>query len=140
MHFKQISFLPSVKSSGFQTYKKIKATGIYGTVRVPAAKIDTSALTLDVAHINERRLRTVPGLLFYYTPFVAQPQPIPDRSWPPVRRTILRKFTREVLTQGLIQGKSVNVMSSALAAKMGIPDRSWPPVRRTILRKFWLSA
>lgn len=30
-------------------------TGIYGTVRVPAAKIDTSALTLDVAHINERR-------------------------------------------------------------------------------------
>lgn len=32
-----------------------KATGIYGTVRVPAAKIDTSALTLDVAHINERR-------------------------------------------------------------------------------------
>lgn len=30
------------------------ATGIYGTVRVPAAKIDTSALTLDVAHINER--------------------------------------------------------------------------------------
>lgn len=27
--------------------------------------------------------------------------------------------TREVLTQGLIQGKSVNVMSSALAAKMG---------------------
>lgn len=47
--------VPEATKADFQTYKKIKATGIYGTVRVPAAKIDTSALTLDVAHINERR-------------------------------------------------------------------------------------
>lgn len=47
--------VPEATKGDFQTYKKIKATGIYGTVRVPAAKIDTSALTLDVAHINERR-------------------------------------------------------------------------------------
>lgn len=47
--------VPEATKAEFQTYKKIKATGIYGTVRVPAAKIDTSALTLDVAHINERR-------------------------------------------------------------------------------------
>lgn len=46
--------VPEATKADFQTYKKIKATGIYGTVRVPAAKIDTSALTLDVAHINER--------------------------------------------------------------------------------------
>lgn len=47
--------VPEATKADFQTYKKIKATGIYGTVRVPAAKIDTSTLTLDVAHINERR-------------------------------------------------------------------------------------
>ena len=47
--------VPEATKADFQTDKKIKATGIYGTVRVPAAKIDTSALTLDVAHINERR-------------------------------------------------------------------------------------
>ena len=47
--------VPEATKADFQTYKKIKTTGIYGTVRVPAAKIDTSTLTLDVAHINERR-------------------------------------------------------------------------------------
>lgn len=40
-----------------------------------------------------------------------------DRLWQ--NKQALLFNTREVLTQGLIQGKSVNVMSSALAAKMG---------------------
>ena len=40
-----------------------------------------------------------------------------DRLWQ--NKQALLFNTREVLTQGLIQGKSVNVMSSALAARMG---------------------
>lgn len=40
-----------------------------------------------------------------------------DRLWQ--NKQALLFNTREILTQGLIQGKSVNVMSSALAAKMG---------------------
>ena len=38
----------------FDAYKRIKATGIYGTVRVPPAPIDLDALTLDAAHIAAR--------------------------------------------------------------------------------------
>lgn len=38
----------------FDTYKRIRATGIYGTVRVPPAPIDLDALTLDAAHIAAR--------------------------------------------------------------------------------------
>lgn len=38
----------------FDAYKRIKATGIYGTVRVPPAAIDLDTLTLDAAHIAAR--------------------------------------------------------------------------------------
>lgn len=45
-----------------------------------------------------------------------------DRLWQ--NKQALLFNTREVLTQGLIQGKSVNVMSSALAAKWASPTRT----------------
>lgn len=38
----------------FDAYKRIKATGIYGTVRVPPVAIDLDTLTLDAAHIAAR--------------------------------------------------------------------------------------
>lgn len=46
--------VPEATKADFRTFQRIKATGIYGTIRVPAAQIDASTLTLDVAHITAR--------------------------------------------------------------------------------------
>ena len=46
--------VPESTRADFDAYKRIKATGITGTVRVPPASIDLDPLILDVAHINQR--------------------------------------------------------------------------------------
>lgn len=46
--------VPESTRPDFDAYKRIKATGITGTVRVPPASIDLDPLILDVAHINQR--------------------------------------------------------------------------------------
>lgn len=45
--------VPEASKTDFELYKKIKATGIYGTVRVPPATIDASSLTFDAVHVLE---------------------------------------------------------------------------------------
>lgn len=51
--------VPEATKADFEIYKKIKDTGIYGTVRVPPAKIDTSTLTMDVAHVMKKHDATL---------------------------------------------------------------------------------
>lgn len=46
--------VPESTRPDFDAYKRIRATGIYGTVRVPPAPIDVDALTLDLAHVAAR--------------------------------------------------------------------------------------
>lgn len=45
--------VPEATKDDFNLYKKIKATGIYGTVRVPPAKVDIPSLSFNAAHVTE---------------------------------------------------------------------------------------
>lgn len=46
--------VPESTRGHFDVYKRIRATGIHGTVRVPPASVDLDTLTLDAAHIAAR--------------------------------------------------------------------------------------
>lgn len=43
--------VPEATKDDFKVYSAVKATGIYGTVRVPPAPVDVSSLTFDAAHV-----------------------------------------------------------------------------------------
>ena len=47
--------VPEATKADFQTYKKVKNSGFSGIIRVPAKNIDVSSLTIDAAHIEERK-------------------------------------------------------------------------------------
>ncbi len=51
--------VPEASKADFDMCTRIKGTGIYGTVRVPAASIDLSTLTIDAAHVAKKHEATL---------------------------------------------------------------------------------
>lgn len=46
--------VPEATKADYGVYNTVKNSGLYGTVRVPPVSVDTSTLSLDVSHIQER--------------------------------------------------------------------------------------
>ena len=64
-HYAYRGRVPEATAEDYRKYRDIRATGIYGTVRVPAEKIDLSGITFDAEHSNKKHDATFEDAISY---------------------------------------------------------------------------